>query len=749
MRQFCGRAVGRPDADKCAESYLPMPRIKFTVDAALLRELGERLVGQPHVALAELIKNAYDADAASVEVKISPGRIVVSDNGHGMDLGEFKRFWMRIGSPHKGRQQRSRHFKRPLTGQKGIGRLAAQFLGTKLEMVTESDKGGPAFKATVDWAKAVRARDLTRAEATYRPSPRTRDFPGGKAHGTRLVISGLHHPWTDDSFKPLAREIWNLQPPFSASDQTDDPTTFQIQLFGPQGERLEDFDERLRPYLTLWHARITGRVLPQSERGDENNVAVSLEFDDGERYEHRFRITPLPLNQIAFEIRMYNLQGRQRFGVRVRDLREYLKTHGGVHIYDSGFHLPHYGVNTDWLRIEMDHSHRLSRSQLLPEELQVERGMNFLPTNSRILGVVRVDTAREQRMAAEGRQGQPRSPANILDISVTRDRLTENAALGALRDLVRTGIDFYATREAQREFARVAAAKPIERLAENLSGVEALLDEHADSIPATVRTELRREVTSAVESARQESGSSAARSSLLGALATAGMTALAFEHELTKQFASVEHIARTLRTLETGRGATKLGRVADELDDWIARMRLTRALFSSYSQEENRTRRQRLKAVVVVEGVWNQMSLLRRGLSIDVSGVDSELRLPAGTLAEWSAVLQNVFVNATNATLDTDEKRLFVSSRANGRVRSILIQDTGVGIDLEHAEEMFEPFARRLELSPERRALGLGGTGLGLTIVRMVATNIGCKVAFVEPENGFATAFRLSWTEVS
>ena len=33
-----------------------MPPLHFTVDAELLRELGERLVGKPHIALAELIK---------------------------------------------------------------------------------------------------------------------------------------------------------------------------------------------------------------------------------------------------------------------------------------------------------------------------------------------------------------------------------------------------------------------------------------------------------------------------------------------------------------------------------------------------------------------------------------------------------------------------------------------------------------------------------------------------------------------
>jgi hypothetical protein len=68
-------------------------------------------------------------------------------------------------------------------------------------------------------------------------------------------------------------------------------------------------------------------------------------------------------------------------------------------------------------------------------------------------------------------------------------------------------------------------------------------------------------------------------------------------------------------------------------------------------------------------------------------------------------------------------------------------------VDLSSAEELFNPFVRKLKISPERRSLGLGGTGLGLTIVRMVATSVNCRVAFVRPESGFATAFQLSWSE--
>ena len=44
--------------------------INFTVDSELLRELGERLVGRQYIALAELVKNSYDADASRVEIRI-------------------------------------------------------------------------------------------------------------------------------------------------------------------------------------------------------------------------------------------------------------------------------------------------------------------------------------------------------------------------------------------------------------------------------------------------------------------------------------------------------------------------------------------------------------------------------------------------------------------------------------------------------------------------------------------------------
>ena len=104
-------------------------------------------------------------------------------------------------------------------------------------------------------------------------------------------------------------------------------------------------------------------------------------------------------------------------------------------------------------------------------------------------------------------------------------------------------------------------------------------------------------------------------------------------------------------------------------------------------------------------------------------------------------------MNAFNAMIDSEKKIISIKTIIEDRKRSILIQDTGCGVDLKKSEELFKPFMRELKISPERIGMGYGGSGLGLTIVRLVARNIGCDVKFVEPDKGFSTAFSLSWSE--
>jgi signal transduction histidine kinase len=734
-------------------------RVKFSVASALLRELGERLVGAPHIALAELVKNSYDADATKVVIRVSSDRIEIIDNGHGMARKDFSAFWMRIGTTHKQQQRISDEFQRPMTGSKGVGRLAAQFLANRIEMCTVS-KWEPEseLQAFVDWEEAVSAGELVEAEARYQIVEALTLFPDGKQHGTQIVLSGLKQVWTEDEITDLAKEIWWLQPPFRSNPRlkSDVQRAFEIQLEATNEQIVQRFDAQLRAAQGNWHARIVGRLLPVRGGTQQRQRFVDLvvEFKGtGKTIRHKYPVPPsgykvpyFRIGAVEFEIRVYYLSGKQKYGVSVQKAREYFKDFGGVHVYDAGFHLPYYGPDTDWLGIETDHSHRLNVSKLLPKDLQVSRGMNFLPTQERIFGVVNVDTSAEREAARNRGRG---AAEDFLKISVTRDRLINNGAFADLCYVVRYAMDYYAMREAERQFGLRDAQAPVEIATRTFDEFEDVLQDLRNDIPDTAYETLRSQARQIRKATEKKEEGLKAQSGLLGALATAGISAIAYEHEVGKQFQLVEEIIAELRSIVVTDKTTRsaLMRAADRLDDWLGRARATRAIFSPLMEEENRTSIGRFRARALIEQVASQIEVLTRGVPIDTAGVDMELRLPEGSFAEWSAIFQNVLINAVNAMLDSDNRKIAAHSSAHGRKRTILVQDTGVGVDLRSAEELFEPFVRKLKITRERQQLGLGGTGLGLTIVKMLADSRGCEVAFVKPSGDFATAFSLSWSE--
>ena len=78
------------------------------------------------------------------------------------------------------------------------------------------------------------------------------------------------------------------------------------------------------------------------------------------------------------------------------------------------------------------------------------------------------------------------------------------------------------------------------------------------------------------------------------------------------------------------------------------------------------------------------------------------------------------------------------------------ISDTGqgLGVSLNEAPKLFEPFERRLKISEDKRSIAIGGQGLGLAIVRMIAHRRLAKVEFVAPEERFSTTFEIAWKGV-
>ena len=152
----------------------PATNPHFRVSPQVLGPLGAEQLQDPALAILELIKNAWDADATRVAIRVdqkkSPGQITIVDNGHGMKRLEFEDRWLVIGASYKRGAEKSEG-QRPLIGEKGLGRLASFALGNSIT-IKSARKAEEGFVAEVNWESLRRAKSLEDYEVGISPEKR-------------------------------------------------------------------------------------------------------------------------------------------------------------------------------------------------------------------------------------------------------------------------------------------------------------------------------------------------------------------------------------------------------------------------------------------------------------------------------------------------------------------------------------------------------------------------------------------------
>ena len=199
----------------------------FRVDASLMQQLGASLISDDLQCLVELIKNAYDADAVSAKIIIdSPGRIVVEDDGIGMDEETIQRGWLTISNSIKMEQKRlgvlTPQLRRTPLGDKGLGRLSTQRLGHHLRIETIAKDTSRCLTVDIDWTAFVPGSDLTSVPVTFNEEP-----SGTRKHGTRIIITNLVNPEEWEKLKPetLRLSLAALVSPY------EEVASFRLQAF--------------------------------------------------------------------------------------------------------------------------------------------------------------------------------------------------------------------------------------------------------------------------------------------------------------------------------------------------------------------------------------------------------------------------------------------------------------------------------------------------------------------------------------
>jgi uncharacterized protein (TIGR02391 family) len=151
--------------------------LKF--DPNTIEHLGVKMYSTLPPALAELISNAYDADANSVSIQFleqngTPLAITIEDDGVGMSLQDIQEKFLVIGRNRRLKQgdQPSERYKRLPTGKKGLGKLA--LFGLAKEITVDTIKDGYRNRFKLNWDKLLSSADTYNPEVEI-PNTKVKD----------------------------------------------------------------------------------------------------------------------------------------------------------------------------------------------------------------------------------------------------------------------------------------------------------------------------------------------------------------------------------------------------------------------------------------------------------------------------------------------------------------------------------------------------------------------------------------------
>lgn len=247
---------------------------KFHISSYLKDIIGRDLVTNEFVAIFELVKNSFDANATRVDIEFDPGErtITVIDDGRGMTADDVRKKWLWVARSEKALVTSYRdRIKSPnqYAGSKGIGRFACDTLGSKLELYSRARGEQLVSRLDIDWTKFEKdsSKEFQQIQvpldsvATFPP---TEHAPVPTDHGTVLVIRDTRHEWDDNRIKRLRSDLAKLIDPFGTTDQVTvstwllDGRGFIESVDGPVGNKLS---ELLREKTSRIEVTISGRFI--------------------------------------------------------------------------------------------------------------------------------------------------------------------------------------------------------------------------------------------------------------------------------------------------------------------------------------------------------------------------------------------------------------------------------------------------------------------------------------------------------
>lgn len=719
---------------------LDMFAVRFSVDAGMINRLGRELVGRHETAVAELVKNAYDADATIVNISfnntgLSPGgQVIIDDNGTGMDREQLIKGFMTLSSTDKIHNPKSSRYKRVRAGQKGIGRFATQRIGETLTIITQTIKDDKALKLEVDWEKYTVEGDLFLITNSVEIVDKI------KEEGTTLFIDKVRDVWSLNMIKKAYVYIANLLQPFPLSgklEQSENDVGFKVNFY-KDGNLIIDEESAFFQHAL---AEIEGNVGSDgrgyySLSSDKLNIPKEVFMIGKEEREDQYQFLK-SVNLKAYYF-IWNA-GYIPKGVE-KHVRENARTNGGIRLYRNGFRVLPYGEpNNDWLRLDA--------SAVRNTIITPHGNMNFF-------GFVEV-------VDKDGEFFQEQS---------SREGLLENEALEELRDfiykvVVDASIKISAARNrkgtaGQKDFVRESSSdilKEVKKQVEDIIQVSTK-DEIVPESPSQLvffekLKTLEKNIIKAEELSQSERIETEVKAKeflkeiqLLRILAGLGLAIGEFIHEIDHYEPAFKYDSAFLTDLVESTEGKETG---ERLQDNIRSFNVYTSFFKeAISNNVNRE----LEPIELRLPILNFLKIIEPDLKrsqIELIGPEFlgyNLYTCPMHISEWASILFNLYTNAKKAINKTNSRgAIKISAGKEKDFVFVEFSDTGIGIPEKDKMNVFEAFFTTSAPSGmyATEMQEVSGTGLGLKIVRDIVEGYGGSIVVKDPQPNFKTTIRI------
>ena len=698
-----------------------------------LLTIGRDLVQDPHAAVIELVKNAYDADSPEAVIafqRIDNGqyRISVADHGHGMTRDTVINKWMVPSTSDKEDRKGRSPGGRTMQGRKGIGRYAASILGKDLllETITAS---GDRTTLYLQWEDFEHAEYLADVDILIET-----DSVKEQAGTTLTIVIGEDElaAWRDSQFRKLQFELRKLMPPFPTI-ATKQAFGVILRISGIPG--VEDMDVRVEPFPLVEHFdyRIAGKMnsggkgtFTYSQQKSRNAVDEEILIDLGGlsgcgELEIDIRIydrDPASVDQLI-KRGLKDPEGNYLGKLQARRL---LNEYNGIGVYRNGFRLRPLGdPEFDWLKLN---------------EQRIQAPARRIG-NNQVIGYVQI---------------QSEEPSNLIEKSA-RDGLIENEAFGRLKDITKQVISkLEGKRFVYRQRAGLGRKTfKVERELERLYSFDTLKKDVRSMLTgARVKETTTSKVIELIESDEHRRSETAKRLrdtiAVYQGHATLGKIINVVLHEGRRPLSFFRNHFPRLRKLadrfeETGNPAL-VPKIVDASAGIAENAGYFVALFGRLDPlaAQRRSAKKTETLVTVIERAKETFSgqMKEAGVTCRISGNESF------KLVCWRQDIHAIFTNLIDnslywlGTAKLPEKQIDIRIMTDGdSLLHVDYKDTGPGMESEHIASgaIFDP---QFSTKPE-------GTGLGLAIAGEAATRNGLELTALEHDGG--AWFRLQPSE--